>query len=314
MRKKRKLIPWESWSATTLEMLLFRCPLAYWFQSIEKLIVPQAIEKIFGEGVHGMFRKFFTLKNGYKSEKTFLGAWRYYWWTQLLKKKYKDMVKVRNKDDPEKFFATGVNILKRFYQENLVYRRGLLPMPEVEKSFVFHFMGHRVAGRKDRIQPLEDGGIAIVDYKTGLWEPKLAERRRNIQFTIYNLDHYLKTGQNPEEMWIELASSGKKISIPIRGEKDYLQLAMWLDEATMYVKNILEPSPPTHRDFPFCLLNPEDIKRKQFSPRPSSWCSYCDYEKACRKHKPGDSFRENWLKKELNRRRASEPNQLEFNF
>lgn len=218
---------------------------------------------------------------------------------------------MQSPEDPERCYIRGTKILGRFYRENLPFRKGLLPMPEVEKPFAFRFTGHRVAGKKDRIQPLEKGGEALIDYKTGSWRPSLAERQRDIQFTIYNLDYLLKTGRNPKKMWIEILDTGERVSVPARRQKDYVQLAQWLNEAAIFVKSILRPT-TDWRNFPFRLLNPEDIETKQFSPRPGSWCGRCEYEKICRTRKLGDSFREKWVEIELKRSREKQPGQLEL--
>ena len=310
MRKRSE--PWERWSASKIDLLLFKCPKAFSFRYVLFIIVPIGIEKIFGGDIHRMAQKFFTLKNGYKSEKSFIGAWRHWWWKESLEKKHKNMVKVRNPDDPEKFFAIGVNILKRFYQDNLPYRNWELPIPGVEKRFSRKFKGHRITGVKDRIQPVGSGYVEIWDYKTGLRKPAEKELKRDIQFTFYNLDHYLEHGQNPIGMRVDHLSSGEQISVPIRTEKDYEQLGRWLDEATIYVKNILQPSPGKRwKDLPFLWLNPEDIERQYFSPKPGNLCNYCDYEDICQQWHPQDSMRELWVKRELEKI-GPDPGHIQF--
>jgi len=246
-----------------------------------------------------MAKTFFSLKKGYKSEESFLGAWRHYWWGEMLGKKYKGMVRIKHPGDPEKFFAIGVNILKRFYQENLPYRTGEFPTPEVEKYFRRKFKGHWINGRKDRIQPFWNGEREIWDYKTGLKKPTQKELARDSQFTLYNLDHFKKFGQDPIRMWLAHLSSGEMFPVSIRTEKDYEQLGRWLDEAMIYVKNILQPSSYQWQDFPFRWLNPEDIDREYFSPRPGSFCNICNYEHICLDWQPQDSMRELWIKREL---------------
>jgi len=297
MKKRKKSPPWKNWSASKSELLLFKCPLAFYFQYVLRLVVRQGIEKLFGQAIHRMAKTFFTLN--YESEESFLGNWKYYWWGEMLGKKYKGMVRVKNPKDPGKFFATGINILKRFYQENLPYQTGELPRPEVEKRFDRIFKGHPITGKKDRIQPLLNGQIEIWDYKTGLRKYTQKELVRDIQFTLYNLDHFKRFGQNPVNMWIDQLFYGEKIPIPIRTVRDYQQLGRWLDEARMYVKNILVPSSNQWEDFPFRWLNPEDIERQYFSPRPSGFCNICDFEHACRDWQPQDSMRELWIKQEL---------------
>lgn len=297
---KRRFLPWQNWSYSKLELLLFTCPRAFQFRYVDSVEVSQWIRRIFGSAIHRMARQFFALKNGFKSEKSFLGAWKYYWWQEVLEKKYPSgKIRFESSEDPQKFFATGISILKRFYQQNLPYRLGEFPLPEVEKRFSFWFKGHRLIGVVDRIQPVEGGGKEIWDYKTGLREQMEKELRRDVQFTFYQLDHLKRTGFNPERMLVDHLSTGKKFPVPLRKEEDFLQLGLWLDEATVYVKNILQPIPTNWKDFTFRWLNPEDIERRYFSPRPGRHCNFCDYEEICLGQKIRDKVRERWISREL---------------
>ncbi|MFZ5559855.1 MAG: RecB family exonuclease [Patescibacteria group bacterium] len=300
---RKTILPWKVWSATKLELLLFRCPLSFCFNYVLKIKAPEGIEKVFGGAIHRMVEKFFTLKKGYKSEKSFTEAWKHYWWKEILGKRPKEMIRVRNSADPEKFLATGINILRRFYWENIIYRKegGLFLKPVVEERFSWILKGHRITGVKDRIQPFPNGEIEIWDYKTGLRKFTEEELRRDIQFTFYNLDHFKKFGRNPDRMLINYLFSGEQINVPLRPKKDYEQLGRWLDEATIYVENILQPIFSTWKGFLFRWLNPEDIERKYFSPRPGSFCRICDYEQICREYYPKEPIREKWIKQELDK-------------
>jgi CRISPR/Cas system-associated exonuclease Cas4 (RecB family) len=313
MARRKRVFPWEVWSYSKLESL-FTCPLSFYFRYVAKKEASKDIRTVFGEAIHRMARQFFSLKYGYKSEKRFLGAWRYYWFNQILKKKYPpEKIRMASPDDIGKFFAIGVNILKRFYQENLPYRKGEKLFPQVEKRFSLVFKGHRLVGIKDRIQPLKEGGVEIWDYKTGLREKTQKELKRDIQFTFYQLDHFKKTGENPKRMLIKYLATGKEDVVPLRGKSDFHQLGLWLDEARVYVKNILQPD-DSWKEAPFRWLNPEDIKRKSFSPRPGSHCAYCDFESVCKFKEVQDAVRKEWLEKELKVSRAKTPSQLELDF
>jgi len=299
MARKKRNFPWETWSYSKIQ-LLFTCPRAFQYRYVEKKEVPEGIRTVFGKAVHRMTKQFFSLKYGYKSEESFLGAWKYYWFTEILKKRYpSEKIKMENPDDPQKFFAVGVKMLKKFYQENLPYRKGEKLFPQVEKRFSLDFKGHRIVGVKDRIQPLEDGGVEIWDYKTGIREKTEKELKRDIQFTFYQLDHFKKTGENPKKMLINYLFSGRKVNVPLRKKSDFHQLGLWLDEARVYVKNILKP----------------DDSWKEFSPRPGNHCNFCDYEGICSFEETEDEVRRRWLERELEAsRNVLEGVQLEFDF
>lgn len=296
--RKRKSIPWEDWSATKLNSLSV-CPLAFCFFYVLHIVVPKWIGTIFGEGIHQMTKWFF--KKTYKSVKTFIGTWQHYYWEELLGKRYKNLVRVKNPDETKKFFAIGISILEKFYLENLPYRTGELPKPKVEKRFNQRFKEHRINGKIDRIQPVGSGEMEIWDYKTSLRKFTERERIRDKQFTFYNLLFLLFYGKNPIGMRIDHLFYGEQSPVPIRTEKDYLQLAHWLDEGTVYVANILRPTSQKWKQFPFRWLNPEDIERKYFSPRPSYLCNFCDYEQICREYYPKEPIREKWVKQELDK-------------
>ena len=294
--------PWTKWSMTKLS-LLQKCPKSFEFEYVlgMKDKVKQGAPKLFGSSIHHMVETYFSLKNGYKSLERFVNAFRYHWLIQTVKIKYKDRVKVRDPNDIQNYLAIGINLLKKFYYKNLPYRTGELPKPLVEERFNFIFKGHRVNGKIDRIQLLENNGYEIWDYKTGYKKPTAEELLRDIQFTLYNLAWLKKTGQNPEKMRMIHLFSGEHFFVPIRTKLDYIQLGCWLDEALVYVQHILEPWRSGWKELPFRWFNPEDIERKHFSKRPSSFCGFCDYEELCRQANPKDELRSYWVEQELKR-------------
>lgn len=296
-------MPWNRWSATRLSLLLFKCPLSFYFEYVEigaKSKVSQGIQKIFGGAIHHMLEEFFKKK--YKSLERFIGSWTYFWLERTLKIRYLDKIRMKDPKDTSYYLGAGIAILKKFWYENIPYRNGELPMPQVEQRFNFRFKGHNLTGVMDRIQPV-DGGVEIWDYKTGYKKPKEQELSRDVQFTFYNLAWLKQTGQNPIKMLLDHLSSGEQYIVPIRTEEDFMQLGYWLDEATIYAKNILEPCPreKNWENFPFKFLNPEDIERKHFPKRPGNFCGLCDYDGLCKQYHPTDSLREHLVRQELER-------------
>jgi RecB family exonuclease len=292
--------PWSRWSASKLSALQ-KCPKYFEFEYILRMQdeVKQGLPKLFGTTMHHMFDSFFSLKHGYKSLMSFLGAFRWEWLTHTIKIKYKDRVRYKDKEEIQKYLAIGINVLKKFWHENQPYRIGKLPMPRVEQSFNMMFKGHRITGKIDRIQPVENGEYEIWDYKTGYKKPTEGELVRDIQFTAYNLALFKETGRNPIKMRLIHPFSGEQFFVPIRTDNDFIQLGYWLDEARTYVQNILEPWRTGWKDLPFEWFNPEDIKRKAFPKRPSSFCNLCDYEELCRSTHPTDDLRKRWVEQEL---------------
>lgn len=297
---KKGYNPWERWSVSKLN-LLQKCPKSFEFEYVlgMKDRVKQGIPKIFGSSIHYMFDKFFALRYGYKSLEKFIKTWIYYWLEYIPIKKYPNRLRIENPEDMQKYLAIGINILKKFYYENLPYRTGELPKPQVEETFNLRFKGHRVTGKIDRIQPVENNEVEIWDYKTGYKKPTEQELIRDIQFTLYNLAWFKKTGKNPIKMRLIHLFSGEQIDVPLRTESDYIQLGCWLDEARIYVRNILEPWHKEWKDIVFRWFNPEDIERGYFPKRPSYFCAFCDYEELCRESHPKDKLKERWVKQDL---------------
>ena len=131
-------------------------------------------------------------------------------------------------------------------------------------------------------------------------KPTLEELCRDIQFTIYNLAWFKMTGKDPDKMLLIHLFSGEQFPVPIRTKNDYMQLGYWLDEAQVYVQNILQPQSRHYfKNFIFQWFNPEDIERGRFSKRPSFFCSLCDYEGICRSINPKDELRKRWIDQEL---------------
>lgn len=297
----RNPVPWTRWSASKLGALQ-KCPKYFEFEYVLRMQdqVNQGIQKVFGSTMHYMFDKFFSLKNGYKSLEKFIGAFRYHWLIFTVKIKYKDRIRMRDPKDVQNYLAIGINVLKKFWYENIAYRTGKMPMPKVEQRFNLRFKGHTIRGVIDRIQPITEEKIEIWDYKTGYKKPTSEELIRDVQFTFYNLAWFKMTGKDPDKMRLIHLFSGEQFFVPIRTKRDYMQLGYWPDEAQVYIQNILQPqSRHSFKNFIFQWFNPEDVERGHFSKRPSSFCCLCDYEKICRESNPKDESRKHWIDQEL---------------
>lgn len=293
--------PWLNWSATKLG-LLQTCPKSFEFEYVlgMKDKVKQGLPKVFGGAIHHIFDEFFKLPHGYKTLQKLIGTWIYYWLQYIPQTKYKDKLRIRKPEDMQKYLAIGIDLLKNFWYENLPYRTGELPMPQVECSFNLTLKGHKIRGKIDRIQPVENG-FEIWDYKTGYKKPSDEELLRDKQFTVYNYAQFKETGQNPVKMRLVHLFSGEQFYVPIRTEADYIELGYWLDEARIFVQNILEPWKKEWKDVVFRWFNPEDIERGYFPKRPSHFCGFCDYEELCRESNPKDELRKRWIKQDLSR-------------
>lgn len=315
MRRKNPRYLWETWSPTKLWLLL-RCPRLFYLTYILKIELRPTLPLAFGEAIHTMFKRFFSLKNGYKSAESFANQWPHYW-DGVLKGKYgKKIAVILKKDqDPGKYFGLGRKILEDFYLRNEPYRdfkkRGKLikaatkPKPEVEVSFEkFPFAGVFLTGKWDRIQPLLDGGKAIWDYKTGWFQLPPEAKTRNLQFTIYQLAFETKFKERPREMAIYHCYSGDLLPMPLRTDRDYQDLAKILNWARNYIQTVYQQ---ISRLCPNSFLC-GDPNQGIFIPRfDDHYCPYCRYEEICRQMPIGKTEELASINKELARLRKPEP-------
>jgi CRISPR-associated protein Cas4 len=124
----------------------------------------------------------------------------------------------------------------------------------LEKSFSFKIGGETIKGAIDRVDKL-DGGVEVIDYKTGRPKDKLVWKDRR-QLILYQL--FLE-----EVLQIKVLSlryyyveGGASLSfVPKESEKEKLKLEI--------------------------IAQIKEIKARHFLPRPSEMCKFCDFNKIC---------------------------------
>ncbi|MDO8598802.1 MAG: UvrD-helicase domain-containing protein, partial [bacterium] len=82
------------------------------------------------------------------------------------------------------YFDSGKRILKEFHEKHT--SGGWPTVQSVEQPFTVKFDQYSVKGKADRIDTLPDGGVEIVDYKTGGAKTKL-ESEDKMQLLIYQV-------------------------------------------------------------------------------------------------------------------------------
>lgn len=294
------------WSESKLR-LLEQCPLAFRFCYIDRIPVPPGVEKVYGGIIHLFLKRFFRLKNGYKSPETFANAFVGYWRGVLSGKHgpdgyYSPPVQVRfrrqkTRDERDIYIGAGVNLLKRFYQDNWCYRDGREPMPTlVEKKHFVKWQGHQITGVIDRIQPYDEGKLAVIDYKTDQYRSRSeVEIKYDLQFTFYSLIFYLKFGRFPDEMelWFLNGEGTNKVGLPQRSLSDFVELKGKIEEAERFVQGALHPTNAhcllAERTFHYFCLPP--MKTPHFYRISGPHCRTCDYDHLCIEHTVDDPYR-----------------------
>ena len=163
----------------------------------------------------------------------------------------------RDEQQRELYFKKGKELLKLFYSKN--ENNWIIPA-ELEKSFRIKIGPYLVKGRIDRIDKQPDGGIEIIDYKTGQSKDKLTAEDKE----------QLLTYQIVFEQVRELKDLGKPTKLTFYYLEDDLR-ASFIGEPKDLEK--LEQK----------LLGIMDkIYQKNFTAIPSQFaCGFCDFKEIC---------------------------------
>ena len=161
-----------------------------------------------------------------------------------------------DKKDKEDYRKQGRDAVKMFYENFLAQNPNPL---KVEEGFWLKIGDYSIKGRIDRIDKT-DGGIEIIDYKTGKSKEKL-EGDDKTQLLIYQLAAEECLKLKPEKLTYYYLNSGNSISF-LGKEEDKIKLKEQI------------------------LAEIEDMKTSEFPADPkngSRTCTFCDYKEICDK-------------------------------
>ncbi len=178
---------------------------------------------------------------------------------ELLEMYEKDWIDdwYRDEQQRELYFKKGKELLKLFYSKN--ENNWNIPA-EIEKSFRIKIGPYLVKGRIDRIDKNNDGGIEIIDYKTGKSKDKLTAEDKE-QLLIYQIVF---------EQVRELGELGKPSKLTFYYLEDDLR--------TSFIGE-----PKDLEKLQKKLLGTMDkIYEKNFTATPSQFaCGFCDFKEIC---------------------------------
>ncbi|WP_122263250.1 ATP-dependent helicase [Ornithinimicrobium cerasi] len=122
---------------------------------------------------------------------------------------------------------------------------------DVEVSLETSVAGRAVRGRIDAVFADQDGGVTIVDWKTGRPGSVEDQRRRALQLAVYRLGYARLTGLPPQLVRAAFffAATGQTVRPPLPGEAELEQLLSRLTladggAAQRSGESSLEPGPP----------------------------------------------------------------------
>ncbi|MEA3272933.1 MAG: UvrD-helicase domain-containing protein [Patescibacteria group bacterium] len=160
-----------------------------------------------------------------------------------------------NKKQKEDYKKQGRESVKKFYQNFEAQK----PQPvEAEKGFYLKVGDYTIKGRIDRIDDV-DGGVEIIDYKTGQSKGDKISKDNKKQLLIYQLASEQCLDLKPQKLTYYYLNDGKQVSfLGTDKEKEDLQ------------KNIIEQI-DTMKNSDFCA-NPKAGART---------CVFCDFKNIC---------------------------------
>lgn len=219
-----------------------KCALQYKYRYI--LNVPSAPSHVlsFGQSMHEALKEFHTSRLLGKSPEL----------ANLLEFYKNSWVGAgyMSKEHEQERFANGMRLLEKYYIENASKKAKHIA---IEKSFKLYLEGTRFIGKIDRIDEVE-GGVEIIDYKTGSSKNKGGDGDDQLNIYAYGVIHAMKL--NPVKLSYYFLETGDTMSFDANKEQ-------------------IEASKTS------ILKTAAAIKEKKFPPSPGIICSWCEYRNIC---------------------------------
>ena len=220
------------------------CALKYKFAYVLSIPTPPSYALSFGSTIHDTLRDFHTklMFDAKLSYEDLLSMYEHNW----------QPLGFLDADHRQKYFDNGKILLKNYYDQNIGNK--VKPL-EIEKSFNIRIDGIRFYGRIDRIDPLKDGGVEIIDYKTGATKTQ-KDVDKDDQVAFYALGASEALNLKPEKLTMYYVESGERISTT--------RTVKQLEDKKAEVVEVVQK-----------------IKSGAFDPNPGMQCEWCDYKNIC---------------------------------
>lgn len=233
------------------------CPQKYKFKYIDKLEKEESIEAFVGSRVHEVMEKLYKdlLRCKLNSLDDLLAYYDGIW-----KKEWKPTVKIVNKSlTAENYFEYGAQCIRNYYERYKPFDQSQTLDTEARIVFPLDERGDcKIQGYIDRIARRSDGLWEIHDYKTGGHLPAQAELDSDRQLALYQIG--LK-GRWPEIAQVELVWHYLRHDTTLRSRRTPEQLKTLAADTLGVIKQIEQ--------------------EKEFAPRESKLCDWCEYRAEC---------------------------------
>ena len=223
------------------------CPLRFRFEYLDQIPHRASPALAFGRAFHR------TLERFHREQVTKLPAAQTLFeqvWAQILAE---DRPRFENNNQEPEYAALGRELLEQYLPSPPAQRPPLL----LEYPFALELDGHTLTGTVDRIDEA-DGGLVILDYKTGKRRPNQARLDDDLQFSLYS--------------W------GVTVTLDLPVVRcEYLHLRK--------METFVTHRGPEHFQHLRQEVLPQVLRGIQagvFPPSPNFWCCYCDYAYLCR--------------------------------
>jgi DNA helicase-2/ATP-dependent DNA helicase PcrA len=248
-----------------------KCPLQYKFGFILKVPTRGKAVFSFGKTMHNTLYEFLKQINEEKKsgQENLFGEEEVY--SKVLKNLrtggFKELEKIYEKNwigewyesqkQKDEYYKKGKEIIKEFYAQFSKNPPKILKIngqPALEMPFNLKIGGYTLYGVIDRIDEV-DGGIAIIDYKTGQSKDKLDLDAKE-QLLIYQIAAQEVLHLKPKQLAYYYLDDGKVAAF--LGSENDLE-----NQKAKIIEEI------------------EKIKNSEFEPTPGWQCQYCDFKDIC---------------------------------
>jgi len=228
------------------------CPRQYQYQYDLCLPQPPASALSFGDSMHQSLAEFYRRR--VSNQKVDLETLQELLETLWISGGY------GSKEHEQKQKKAGLEMLKSYFQKAYFPDQEIL---KIEFPFKIRLDEVSIGGRIDRVDRLPDGGLEIIDYKTGKSKTQ-KDADKDLQMSIYALaakqKHILDVPLEKLKLSFYFLEEGEKVSTT-RTEDDLINIKG-------EIKEVLD-----------------EINTGQFIPTPGFMCGYCSYQLLCPAYK-----------------------------